>query len=166
MKLMLRIEYLGIPFLSITWLGMAWAYFDPKGLPKRYRLGLLLPCLATLVAFQTNDAHRLFYTSLDFVRLDDWSVAVAVKGPLYWLHIAYLNLCIAAGILLFIRAWRQSITAIAYTFIMQLILLRPLSCVGEGQGVRRGRAVFGKHGCGAGEGCSWDRQYRGEAWPE
>lgn len=108
MKLMLRIEYLGIPFLSITWLGMAWAYFDPKGLPKRYRLGLLLPCLATLVAFQTNDAHRLFYTSLYFVRLDDWSVAVAVKGPLYWLHIAYLNLCIAAGILLFIRAWRQS----------------------------------------------------------
>ena len=108
MKLMLRIEYLGIPFLSITWLGMAWAYFDPKGLPKRYRLGLLLPCLATLVAFQTNDAHRLFYTSLDFVRLDDWSLAVAVKGPLYWLHIAYLNLCIAAGILLFIRAWRQS----------------------------------------------------------
>lgn len=108
MKLMLRIEYLGIPFLSVTWLGMAWAYFDPKGLPRRYRNGLLLPCLATLVAFQTNDAHHLFYASLDFVQFDGLSVAVAAKGPLYWLHIAYLNLCIAAGILLFVRAWRQS----------------------------------------------------------
>jgi len=108
MKLMLRIEYLGIPFLSITWLGMAWAYFDPKGLPKRYRLGLQLPSLATLLAFQTNDAHHLFYTSLDFARLDGLSVAIAAKGPLYWLHIAYVNLCIAAGILLFVRAWRQS----------------------------------------------------------
>ncbi len=108
MKLMLRLEYLGIPFLSITWLGMAWAYFDPKGLPKHYRLALLLPCLATLIAFQTNDAHHLFYASLDFVQIDGVSIAVAAKGPLYWLHIAYLNLCIAAGILLFVRAWRQS----------------------------------------------------------
>lgn len=108
MKLMLRIEYLGIPFLSIHWLGMAWAYLDPKGLPGRYQVALLLPCLATLIAFQTNDAHFLFYTSLDFARIDDLSVAVAAKGPLYWLHIAYLNLCIAAGVLLFFRAWRQS----------------------------------------------------------
>ena len=108
MKLMLRIEYLGIPFLSITWLGMAWAYLDPNGLPRRYRIALLLPCLATLFAFQTNDTHRHFYTALDFARFDDLSVAVATKGPLYWLHIAYLNLCITAGILLFVRAWRQS----------------------------------------------------------
>lgn len=108
MKLMLQIEYLGIPFLSITWLGMAWAYLDPNGLPRRYRLALAVPCLATLLAFQTNDAHQLFYATLDFVSREGLSVAVGKKGPLYWLHIAYLNLCIAAGILLFVRAWRQS----------------------------------------------------------
>lgn len=108
MKRMLQLQYLGIPFLSLTWLGLSWAYLSPGGLERRYVVVLLVPCLVTLFAFQTNDAHRLFYTSLEFVRKEGVSIAVSGKGPLYWLHIAYLNLCIATGILLFVRAWRQS----------------------------------------------------------
>ena len=108
MKRMLQLQYLGIPFLSLTWLGMAWAYLNPGGLERRYLVMLLVPCLVTLIVFQTNDAHRLFYTSLELVRKEGLSIAVSGKGPLYWLHIAYLNLCIATGILLFVRAWRQS----------------------------------------------------------
>jgi adenine-specific DNA-methyltransferase len=57
-------------------------------------------------------------------------------------------------------------TAIAYTFIILLNLVRLPDCAGEGRGVQRGRAVFGKHGCGAGGDCSWDRRYRGGAWRE
>ena len=108
MKRMLQLQYLGIPFLSLTWLGMAWAYLTPGGLERRYLAMLMVPCLVTLIVFQTNDAHRLFYTSLALVRKEGVSIAVSGKGPLYWLHIAYLNLCIATGILLFVRAWRQS----------------------------------------------------------
>lgn len=109
MQWMLRLEYLGIPFLSLTWLGMAWAHLNPNGLRRRAIAILAVPSIATFLAFQTNDAHRLFYTSLELVRAAGLSVAVSNKGPLYWLHIAYLNICIAAGILLFVRAWRQSI---------------------------------------------------------
>jgi len=108
MKWMLKVEYLGIPFLSITWLGMAWAYLSPAGLPRRAVSILLVPSIATLLAFQTNDAHHLFYASLDLVRQGGLSVAVSAKGPLYWLHIAYLNLCLAAGVFFFVRAWWQS----------------------------------------------------------
>lgn len=108
MKLMLRLQYLGIPFLSLFWLGMAWAYLHPTGLPRRNMLLLSIPCLLVLFAFQTNDLHHLFYTDLAFARIDGVSIAQSPKGPLYWAHIAYLNLCIAVGILLFFRAWRQT----------------------------------------------------------
>lgn len=104
----LRVQYLGIPFIALTWVGMAWAYLDSRGLPRPLQIVLGGVGVAVLLAFQSNDIHRLFYVSLDDVRVDDMSIALAVKGPLYWAHIAFLNLAIAFGVLLFFRAWRQS----------------------------------------------------------
>ncbi len=80
MKLMLRIEYLGIPFLSITWLGMAWAYFDPKGLPKRYRLGLLLPCLATLVVIRKELGTRSMWAIMGLSLVIATVTALLARG--------------------------------------------------------------------------------------
>ncbi|WP_319242774.1 histidine kinase N-terminal 7TM domain-containing protein [uncultured Propionivibrio sp.] len=104
----LRVQYLGIPFIALAWVGMAWAYLDSRGLPRPLQIVLGGVGVAVLLAFQSNDMHRLFYVSLDAVRVGGMSIALAVKGPLYWAHIAFLNLAIAFGVLLFFRAWRQS----------------------------------------------------------
>lgn len=108
MAMALRVQYLGIPFISVAWVGMAWAYLDSRGLPARYRNIMLLISLTMLMVFQGNDAHHLFYESLEFSQMGGMSIAHARKGPLYWTHIAYLNLAIAFGVALFFRAWRQS----------------------------------------------------------
>lgn len=108
MKRMLRIQYLGIPFLSLAWLGLAWSYLDSRGLPRRVFAGLLAASLAVFVIFQTNDWHRLFYVDLDYRVVEGMAIAHARRGPLYWLHIAYLNLAIGVGVVLFFRAWQQS----------------------------------------------------------
>ena len=108
MKQMLRIQYLGIPFLSVTWVGMAWGYLDSRGLPRRYLIAMTTASIAMALVFQTNDSHHLFYADLQYTHVNGLAIAYATKGPLYWLHIAYLNLCIAVGMALFFRAWRQS----------------------------------------------------------
>lgn len=108
MNRMLRVQYLGIPFLSLCWVGLAWSYLDSRGLPRPLRYFLLLVGCAVLLAFQTNEFHHLFYTGIAFERIDGLSIAHARKGPLYWFHIAFLNLAIAFGVVLFFRAWRQS----------------------------------------------------------
>lgn len=104
----LRLQYLGIPFIALAWVGMAWTYLDSRGLPRLLRTVLGGVGAAVLLAFQSNDMHRLFYVSLEDVRVAGMSIAHAVKGPLYWAHIAFLNSAIAFGVLLFFRAWRQS----------------------------------------------------------
>lgn len=108
MKRMLRIQYLGIPFFSLAWLGLAWSYLDSRGLPRRVFAGLLAASLAVFVIFQTNEWHHLFYIDLDYQVVEGMAVAQARRGPLYWLHIAYLNLAIGVGVVLFFRAWKQS----------------------------------------------------------
>ena len=108
MKAMLRIQYLGIPFISVAWLGLGWAYLDSRGLPRPLFGGLILCSTVVFLVFQTNDFHHLFYAGLEYSRVDGMAVARITKGPLYWLHIVYLNFCIAVGVALFFRAWRQS----------------------------------------------------------
>ena len=121
MKTMLRIQYLGIPFISVAWLGLAWAYLDSRGLPRRLLIALLVfPCVV-FAGFQTNDLHHLFYAELTYSLIDGMVIARSIKGPLYWLHIIYLNLAIAAGAALFFRAWRQSIRIYHWQALFLLI---------------------------------------------
>jgi len=121
MKTMLRIQYLGIPFISVAWLGLAWAYLDSRGLPRRLLIALLVfPCVV-FAGFQTNDLHHLFYAELTYSLIDGMVIARSIKGPLYWLHIIYLNVAIAAGAALFFRAWRQSIRIYQWQALFLLI---------------------------------------------
>lgn len=108
MKAMLRVQYLALPFIPFAWLAMAWSHMDHRGLPaKGFRLLLGISSVFFLI-YQTNDLHRLFYTMLDYSRQGDLAIAIIGEGVFYWLYIVYLNVGIGAGVLLFLRVWRQS----------------------------------------------------------
>lgn len=109
MKAMLRIEYLGIPFIPFCWIGLAYAYLQPGGLPPPARRLLLATSLAMLLVTQTNALHRLYYVQLDYRQVAGLAIAHTLKGPLYWVNIAYLDLGAALGVLLLFRAWRVAI---------------------------------------------------------
>lgn len=106
---MLRIQYLGIPFVPFFWIGLAWSYLEPRGMPERWRW-LLLGISGTLfLAFQSNPLHSAFYTWLEFTRHDGITISHAGKGVFYWLNIAYLNIGTSIGVALLFRAWQQAI---------------------------------------------------------
>ena len=91
-----------------------------------------------------------------------------IKVFSHWIHWKTL-LQIVLDILLpvvcvVVAVYWWGVTAIAYTFIILLDLVRLPDCAGEGRGGRRGKEVFWKRGLDAGEGCFWGRRYRGGAW--
>jgi diguanylate cyclase (GGDEF)-like protein len=109
MRAMLRIQYLGIPFVPYCWIGLAYSYLEPAGLPRRWNALLLVVAIAMLIIPQSNGLHHLYYVQLDYVRLDGLAIAHSRKGALYWVNIAYLNIGAACGVMLLFRAWRQAI---------------------------------------------------------
>lgn len=110
MQAMLRLQYLGIPFVPYFWVGLAWSYLEPRGMPPRWHLALLGLSLLVLLAFQSNELHHQYYTQLAYRREADLAIAVIGKGVGYWFNIAYLNLSTLMGVLLLFRAWRQSVS--------------------------------------------------------
>ncbi|MBS1226736.1 MAG: diguanylate cyclase with sensor [Proteobacteria bacterium] len=107
-KAALRLQYAGIPFLPLAWVGLAWSYLDSRGLPRVWWRTLLALSTLIFLIHQSNDLHHLYYAELAFSRHGDLSITHTSKGPAYWLTIAYLNIGFGAGVLLFFRAWRQS----------------------------------------------------------
>jgi len=109
MQAMLRIQYLGLPFIPLAWVAMAWSYMDPRGLPVWIGRALLALSIVIFLVFQSNELHHLYYADLAYSREGTLAVARITKGPLYWLYILYLNLSVSSGVVLLFRAWRQSI---------------------------------------------------------
>lgn len=108
MQGMLRLQYLGLPFVPVFWTGMAWAYLEPRGMPRHWQGLLLLLSGLIFIVFQSDALHSLYYASIALEMRNGIAIAVTVKGPVYWLYIAYLNLATAFGVLLLFRAWRQA----------------------------------------------------------
>ena len=109
MKVMLRIQYLALPFVPMFWVALAWSYMDPRGFPGKGLRLMLGVSLLIFLAFQSTDYHHLYYADLAYSRDSDLAVALISKGPVYWLYIVYLNVSLAAGVGLLFRSWRQSV---------------------------------------------------------
>ncbi len=108
MQVMLRLQYLGLPFVPVFWVGLAWAYLEPRGMPRRWQWLLMLLSGLVFVVFQSEALHALYYTSIALEMRNGIAIAVTAKGALYWFYIAYLNLATAFGVVLLFRAWRQA----------------------------------------------------------
>lgn len=105
----MHVQYLGIPFMAYFWVGLAYSYLEPGGLPRSWNLFLSGMAVTMLLIAQTQLDHSLYYAHLDYVRVGGLAIAHRRKGVLYWWMIAYLNVWTATGVLLLFRAWHQSI---------------------------------------------------------
>ena len=102
----LRIEYIGIPAIPTLWLIFALQFTGNK----RWMSPPLIAILAgisfsTLIIHYTNDMHHWFYKEIAIDDSGSFPVTLLVKGPWYWVHIAYSNFTILIGNLLFIEMY-------------------------------------------------------------
>ncbi|WP_424767691.1 histidine kinase N-terminal 7TM domain-containing protein [Paenibacillus sp. sgz302251] len=101
-KFWLRVEYIGIPFISTFWLILVIHFTGHQAVLKRWVMQLLfLAPVLTLLFHFTNDLHHFYYRDL---QMDYNSIilgAKTLKGPWYWVHISYNYIQAAVGIFLF-----------------------------------------------------------------
>lgn len=104
-----KIEYIGIVCFPALWLLVS---IQSTGILYKVRKRLvvllfIIPVL-TLIALYTNNFHHLYYR--DFVMNPDspFPIVMINKGPLYYVAVAYMYLCILASNIIFIRLLRGS----------------------------------------------------------
>lgn len=107
-KFWLKVEYVGIPFISTLWLLLVLHFTGfYKYVQKWVPLLFVIPIL-TLIFHYTNDVHHLFYKEMTLFCNDDLTVVETVKGPWYWVHILYNYLEALAGLTLFALMYVKS----------------------------------------------------------
>jgi signal transduction histidine kinase len=121
-KFWLKVEYIGIPFISTLWFIHAIQFTGHQAILKRWVAALLflIPIL-TLVLLFTNDMHHLFYREL---QVDFYSIIPTVyslKGPWYWVHISYNYIQAAVGMALFVIMFLKAVPNIRKQ-IMTMVL--------------------------------------------
>jgi len=105
----LRIEYLGIPFIPTWWVILALRYAEPGLRITRtgYAAIFAIPIL-TLVLHWTNSEHHLFYARLALNLSGPFPLADIGKGLWYYINFYYLNLCMLAGNVIFLKMALQT----------------------------------------------------------
>ncbi len=100
-KFWLKVQYLGIPFITPLWLIMIINYLNLETyLNKRlYGLLFIVPA-ATFILHYTNEFHHLYYSGMYLTKATLMDVAVLTKGPWYWVHIVYSYANIITGLIL------------------------------------------------------------------
>jgi diguanylate cyclase (GGDEF)-like protein len=104
----LKFEYFGLPFVPAFWFLFAYKSLTRKEPSSLMYVGTLSMALATLFFSATNDHLHLHYRSVSFVQVDGNLIAQLVKGPWYYIFIAYSDSLILATIVLFFIQWRRS----------------------------------------------------------
>lgn len=109
----LKIEYLGIPFLSIVWLIFALNFtgYEEK-VKKSIFIFLNVIPIVTIFINYTNDFHHLFYKKFYLDESGAFPVAGIIQGPWYWVNIAYTYGLMLVGMVIFIIAYVNSISVI------------------------------------------------------
>lgn len=122
MKLALRIEYLGIPFVTTCWLLLVLQFTGTASrLPRRYQLLLFVIPVVTFISHITNDWHHLFYKEYVLGESDGSPIYYTVKGPLYLVHGFYNYLILVLGIALFIPMYLRSLPVVRKQIVILIL---------------------------------------------
>ena len=116
----LKIQYLGIAVIPAACILVAIRLTGKEKLLKSWfvRIYLLIP-VGVLLLYFTNPWHHLFYTSIgDFHPVGHYEVLSTNKGPVYWFNLAYLNLSLLIGVILFCLKLRSGSFARHQAIIM------------------------------------------------
>lgn len=112
-KFWIKVEYLGIPFLSIFWLIVVINFSGYKKFLKKEILMLLFVIpIITLILCYTNDWHHLFYKDLYMDYQGVFPVVEVVEGPWYLVEKLYEYLLMMIGFVIFIAAYLNSVEVI------------------------------------------------------
>lgn len=123
----IRVEYLGMPFISPASLLMVMHFVGLDKLRSwRSKAALYaIPCLTTLIVW-TNDIHHWFYRSI-YLRPDAPSpLADMVMGPWYVVHGSFTFGCLLASLCLMVWKWKKTMRVYLRQMVTILIgLLLP-----------------------------------------
>lgn len=99
-----RMRFAGLSLMSALYLLFVLEYvgWQPWRRPSTALL-LVIP-LVTQFLLWTNEAHHLFFTSWDIMRVGPYASEIIVYGPAWQLHALQSYSCMAVGIFLLLRA--------------------------------------------------------------
>lgn len=97
-----RIQYLGLPFVSVLWLTVALLYTRTI-YSLKFHMSLLLFTVPILTVFirQTNPWHHLFYASWGIKEYYGNPALYMEWGPWYYVNITYTMLCLLLTVIVY-----------------------------------------------------------------
>jgi len=105
----LKIEYIGIALFPVFWVIFVMRYAKRVRYLNKSIISLLFVIpIITYIMVYTNDSHHLFYRSMSIVVMDGLNILHMLKGPWYWVNIAYLNILVLAGNVILLQMWQQT----------------------------------------------------------
>lgn len=112
-KVCLRIEYIGISFLTTLWflLVMRYVGYDVYINKSMYCILFIIP-LITLILNYTNDYHHLFYKDIGIEKNAYYTSAILTKGIWYWVHVGYSYLLLTIGIYFYIAMYLKALPVV------------------------------------------------------
>lgn len=121
-KFWIKVEYLGVAFLPVVWLIFALNFTGYKGKVKKSTLILLyIVPVITLIMNYTNDFHHLFYIKLYMNNDGIFPVVEIIKGPWYWVNIAYTYALMLIGLIIFILAYFKAVSIVRKQILFLII---------------------------------------------
>lgn len=121
-KFWIKIEYIGIPFLTVSLLMGALIFTGYKEYIKKgiLRLLFIIPIM-TLILNYTNDFHHLFYKEICMNNQGLFPIVEITQGPWYWVNIIYTYFLIVLGSIILSRAYLKSISIIRKQILIVMI---------------------------------------------
>jgi len=107
--LLVKFEYLGIAFIPFFWILTALRFANRDyWLSIPVYLFLALIPLTTITLYITFEHHEFYYTGWHLDTAGPFPMFVAEHGPWFWVQMAWQNLMLLGGNLLFSAAWRNA----------------------------------------------------------
>ena len=94
-----KVQYLAIPLVPVSTLGLALTYNGRWGWrrPRVVVLAHLVPLTTTLLAW-TNEWHHLIWREVGVTRGGGWSLLQVSYGPFFWIYVAYSYLLLLTAL--------------------------------------------------------------------
>ncbi|WP_297426662.1 histidine kinase N-terminal 7TM domain-containing protein [Clostridium sp.] len=121
-KFWIKVEYIGIAFLPVVWLMFALNFngYEEKLKKSNIMLLYIVPVI-TLIMNYTNDFHHLFYTNLYMNNNGIFPIVEIIKGPFYWVNIAYTYALMLIGLIIFIFSYFRAVPIVRKQIMLLII---------------------------------------------
>lgn len=121
-KFWIKLEYLGIAFLPVAWLMFALNFIGQREKLKKsiFMLLNIVPVI-TLIMNYTNDFHHLFYKKIYMNNDGIFPIVELIKGPFYWVNIAYTYAVMLVGLIIFIVAYFKAVPIVRKQILLLII---------------------------------------------